>query len=409
MADSQKQEPDAQASNKEAQGGGPSGKKGSPIGVIIASTGSPVAPEPEAVKEYLQRFLMDARVRQVPVVPWWFILHCAILPKRKFASAERYKRVWTPEGSPLESTQAKLASAIQDLFDTESVDEKAANPANPANPANDAAASVPADAAGADAEKTKTHVLVRSASIYSEPSMEKVIAELKAAECARLVLVPLYPQSAYSCTLSVKDGFDCALKSSGWNVPVSFIDHYCEEPLYLDAIAQSVRDAGFGQSEADTLVMSYHSIPLKDERAGDTYRTQTQNTTRAVAQRLEVPADQVAIGLEACAGQNVRVAHGYQCVFGGHPEAWLSPLSVDILSQWRGSGRHVFFCCPGFAIDCLETLDDIPNEIAPLYVGDGTARAEFTAIPCLNATDDNVKALYQVIQAKLKEENHVQR
>jgi ferrochelatase len=361
--------------------------KRSRTGILLANTGTPSAPEPAAVKTYLERFLMDKRIRPMPYVPWWLILHCFILPKRKYASAQRYKAIWTSEGSPLDVGQNALASALQSIFDEEGRGRQADD-----------------------------GVVVESAMSYSEPNIGQALRDLATCGCERIVLLPLYPQSAYSTTGSVVDSFDAALKSCDHPIHRCVIENYGDNPSYIAALADSIRSAGFAPHGDDRLLLSFHSIPLKDEHQGDTYRLQTEKTVELVAHELGMSADDVAFG--------------YQCVFGNHPEEWLGPLSEDILETWaKEDFGRVFFATPGFAVECLETLYDIPKEMACIINSSDTieqgpackrglsgeedpetvskdAVVRFRTIPCLGTSLAHAHVLRNVVEPYLEKEHH---
>lgn len=351
------------------------------IGIVLGNTGSPSAPEPDAVQSYLERFLMDRRIRPMPAIPWWFILHCAILPKRRLASAQRYQRVWTDAGSPLDVLQGALAHKLE--------------------------ASYRAEASHVDAD-----VVVRCAMSYGTPSMRSALFELQQAGCTRIVLVPLYPQSGYTITGSVDDAFDAALDDMDWHPLVEAVDNYHDDTVYLDAICASIRDAGFDAHRGDRVLLSYHSVPLKDEGTHDSYCHQVRATSEAIAARLGIP---VSDDRTAPAAASSFLSIGYQCVFGNHPEQWAGPLSQDILRDWKRDitaksmphAARVFLACPGFAVDCLETLDDIPQELAPIIDGQreqdaaSTAVPRLVSVPCLNDSDAHVETLRHVLAAFL--------
>ena len=324
-------------------------------GVIIANTGTPKEPTPAAVRAYLKRFLMDKRIAPMNRLAWWFILQVGILPKRGRVSAEKYRSIWTDEGSPFTIAHEKLAAGLQDLFAQEGSD-----------------------------------TIVRCAMSYGAPLMRTVVRELKEAGCTRLVVLPLYPQSALSTTGSVSDSVEWALKKERWEVACDFIDNYHDNPTYARAIAASIRHAGFDPDSGDKLLFSYHSIPLTDIEAGDTYELQAGASSLLVAGEL---------GLE-----RTRWTIGYQCRFDKGRD-WLSPYTTEVLSRWAEAdvGR-VFFVCPGFSVDCLETLYDIDHELKPFYYDriEGAGRMptgdEFVYVPCLDRSKAHVKVLADVLQ-----------
>ena len=309
------------------------------VGIIIANTGSPAAPEPDAIEAYLRAFLMDDRIRQLPKPLWKWLLNKHILPKRKFSAAKRYEFIWTAEGSPLIAGQERLAQKVQRLFDE-------------------------------DPSASKEPISVRSAMSYGEPSILHALEELKGAGADEVVLLPLYPQSAYSPTLAVVDAFDRALAALAWHPRRTVIDNYHDDAGYIAAFADAVRSVGFGAQPEDRLFLSFHAIPLKDEKAGDTYRAQIVRTTELIAQELGVSLSTISVA--------------YQSVFGHDPSKWTAPLARDVLAGWRDKDFRVFFACPGFAIDCLETICDVPFEMVPALEGEH-------AVPTANHADADVQ------------------
>ncbi len=289
-------------------------------GVILANTGSPSSPEPEDVEAYLRQFLTDPYIRQLPERPWKLLVNHVILPKRRFASAERYSRIWRKDGSPLIADMQRLVDIVQRLYSLQ----------HRAHPDTD-------------------EVLVRSGMSYGQPALLDVLEELRFRGCERIVLLPLYPQSAFAPTKAVIQSFKEALKAMDWLPDVRIVEQYGTNPLYVKAIADSIRATGYDPAAGDRLLLSFHAIPLKDERAGDTYRSQVEESAGLVACELGVDRDAITVG--------------YQSVFGPKESDWVSPLTRTILDEWRGTfdGR-VILACPGFAIDCLETIDDVVRE-----------------------------------------------
>lgn len=341
------------------------------IGIIVANTGSPSSPEPDDIELYLREFLMDDRIRQLPKPLWKYLLHRKILPKRKFTSAEHYRFIWSDDGSPLVAIQRRLAGKIQALFDADST--------------------------------VGERVMVRSAMSYGSPSIAEVLGEMREAGVERVVLVPLYPQSAYSPTLAVVDAFRRAQEAIGWRPPSEIIDNYHDDPGYVAAIVRSVRDAGYDRAAGDRLVFSLHAIPLKDERAGDTYRAQVAESVELIASQLGVSAEDITVS--------------FQSVFGPDTSKWVSPLSVDVLRGWRDGDFRVVFACPGFAIDCLETLYDVPHEMVCALEGDDAAplvanvegdiqaacntNGRFVWVPSLNDSDEHAALLKAIVEKRL--------
>lgn len=391
-------------------------------GIIVANTGSPAAPTPDAVEAYLRAYLMDDRIRQLPRPLWRNLMHKHVLPKRKFTSAERYRSVWTPQGSPLEVNQQRLVDKVQAAYDQEegapqeatldsACDRIPGNAGlqsqNDGDRALDCNARTGTDGGAGDALPTDAPraVVVRSAMSYGSFSIEAALKDVRAAGCERIVLLPLYPQSAHSTTQAVIDAFFRARKRIGWNPPSCLIDNYHDNPLYIQTIADRVLASGFQPGGDARLMFSFHAIPLKDEKAGDTYRGQAERTAELVANALGMPASRITLA--------------YQSVFGPKESAWVSPLAAHVLESWRNADFPVFFCCPGFAVDCLETLYDIPNIMVPALEGDASrpracaadtggdiqaacnTTGRFTWVPCLNASDAAARLVKDVLDVNM--------
>ena len=347
---------------------GNANRRGFLEGIILANTGSPASPAPDDVERYLREFLMDDRIRQLPKPIWKQLLFRRILPKRKETSAERYRFIWTEEGSPLIAYARVLAEKVQALFDRDG-----------------------------------KSVVVRSAMSYGSPALVDALRELRRVGADGVVLLPLYPQSAFSPTMAVVDAFWRAQEEVGWHPESIVIDNYHDDFGYVAAIAQSIRGVGFDSTSGDRLLLSFHAIPLKDEAAGDTYRSQIEETVRLLAKELGIDPDSVTVA--------------YQSVFGPREDKWTGPLSRDVLAGWRDRDFRVVFACPGFSIDCLETLYDIPHEMVPALEGDaakpivGTVGSDvqaacntsgrFVWVPTLNASDEHAALLKSVIENSL--------
>lgn len=313
------------------------------LGIILANTGSPSAPAPEAVRVYLQEFLSDPRIRPMSPAIWNIILRAFILPKRSISSAEKYASIWKDAGSPLIVSMQSLARKLGGLLGE--------------------------------------HAIVRSSMSYGAPSIREVVDELKAAGCERLVVIPLYPQSAHSTTGVVEDKLHAALDEARWQPELAFVKGYWHRSRYLDAIAASVRESGF--TERDSLLMAFHSIPMKDVAAGDTYAEQARKTARAIANRLRIAPE--------------RWRTGFQCRFDSRK--WVGPFSNEALGQleaYRGDGR-LFVVAPNFSIDCLETLRDIDMVMRGDHVARTGDEDSFVYVSCLNDSDAHARLLESIV------------
>ncbi|AJC11907.1 ferrochelatase [Berryella intestinalis] len=328
-------------------------------GVLLVNTGSPDEPTPRSVRAFLKQMLSDRRlVHHINRMAWGLILRLFILPHRSVTSAQRYEKVWTDEGSPLMVASVKLAAEIERSFQAEGRD-----------------------------------VVVRLGMSYGNPSIASGLSELRAAGATSLVVLPMYPQSAFSTTGSATDRVERALSRMKWDVPCEIIEDYHDDKTYVRAIAASVRHAGFRPQSSDRLIFSFHSIPVPDIEAGDTYELQTSATALAVATELGLDRRRWTI----C----------YQSKFAKYCE-WLKPATDEVVARYAEAGEgRVFFVCPGFSVDCLETRYDVFYEVLPVFAqkahilsrsGD---EATFVYVPCLGKTNAHVRVLTDVIRPRL--------
>lgn len=323
------------------------------VGVLIANTGSPAAPEPDAVRTYLAQFLMDAHIRPLPALPWWLILQLFILPARKNASAKKYRLIWREEGSPLIVEAERLARRVEERLATRG-------------------------SAGAAP-------VVRAGMSYGEPSIASALRELRAAGAERLVVVPLYPQSAFSITQVVLAEVRRSCDRIGWHPPCQVVERYGDDARYLDAIAAQVRSAGFDAGE-DRLMFSFHSVPMPDIERGDTYPEQVAATCRAVAARLGVPEGSWSVS--------------FQSPF-EDARTWRGPFTLDLVADAAAIPRRTFIICPGFSLDCLETLYDVGIEYQQLFWSRAVPGAELVYVPCLNAGADAAALVAGLVEERV--------
>ncbi len=290
------------------------------IGVLLVNTGTPKDPSVNAIRNYLGKFLMDPRIRPMNTVFWWLLLHLHILRVRPQRSVAKYEKIWADNDFPFNENHKKLAEGLQNLY-----------------------------------QETNKEVLVRCAMSYGDPTIDDALADLIDNNCQRLVILPLYPQSAYSTTGAVRDGVGRALNRLQWSGNADFVDNYHDDAVYIRAIAASIRNAGFDPLSNDKLFFSYHSIPLSDIEAGDTYELQVGATSMAIANELDLDRSRWTIG--------------YQCRFDSR-RSWLSPYTRQTLASWAESGMNerIFMVCPNFSVDCLETSFEIVYEIKPEFL-----------------------------------------
>ena len=320
-------------------------------GVLLVNLGSPDAPDPASVRRYLAEFLWDPRVVEMARPLWWLILHGIILRLRPARSARKYAAIWLDSGSPLTSITRSQTIALEKLLRRDPLGEEA------------------------------PETLVEFAMRYGNPSIETVLHRLLDAGVTRLVVLPLYPQYSGTTTGAVFDKVAEVLKRRRWVPDLRFISQYHDHPDYIDACAEHILRAQEEHGEAERMLFSYHGIPERYFRAGDPYFCECQKTSRLIAERLGLPAD--------------RWLTTFQSRFGREP--WLQPYTDQTLRQLARDGvGSVQVFCPGFAADCLETLEEIDEENREIFLEAGGRR--FTYIPALNADPQHVRALDTIIR-----------
>lgn len=317
------------------------------LGVLLVNLGTPDAATPAAVRSYLSEFLSDPRVIETPRFVWWLMLHGYILRARPAKSALAYQKIWTDRGSPLLLHSMHIAESSQEKLN--------------------------ARLAGA--------VQVELGMVYGNPSIESALRKMYEHSVRRIVVLPLYPQYSGTTTASVFDKVTKALSRRRWIPELRFINHYHDAAGYVSALAASVRDYWDINGRGDRLLMSFHGIPKRMLLSGDPYHCQCQKTARLVAEALELDDNDWQISFQSRVGR----------------EEWLRPYTDDILKELgRDQTGKVDVVCPGFAADCLETLEEIALQNAELFMRSGGGELRY--IPALNARDDHVAFLSRLIE-----------
>jgi ferrochelatase len=310
-------------------------------GVLLTNLGTPDAPERKAVRRYLAEFLSDPRVVERPRWLWLPVLYGIILNIRPRQSAEAYAKVWSKEGSPLLVISRRLTEAVAERLQQE----------------------------------VGMPVPVALGMRYGNPSVESALNALRDRGAERIVALPLYPQYSASTTGSTFDAIADVLKRWRWVPKLRFITHYHDDAGYIEALASSIRAWREKNGAGEKLLLSFHGIPQRYFDAGDPYHCHCQKTARLLAETLDLDAEGMALSFQSRIG----------------PEAWLKPYTDETLKSWAGAGvRRVDVAAPGFAVDCLETLE----EIAMRYAEDfGEHGGELRYIPALNDEPAHVEAL----------------
>lgn len=318
---------------------------GGALGVLLVNLGTPEAPETPAVRRYLAEFLADPRVVETPRWLWWLILNGVILRIRPPRSAKAYRTVWGEDGSPLLSIGRAQAGALQDELD----------------------------------RRLSGPIHVELAMRYGQPSIASGIDALVAKGARRLLVLALYPQYSATTTASVFDAVSDRLQQYRWMPELRFINEYWDEPGYIAALADSVREHWAAHGRKQRLVMSFHGVPKRYISNGDPYYAQCKATASQLAAVLSLKDDDWQLVFQSRVGR----------------EEWLQPYCDKTMASLPGEGvKSVDVICPGFAADCLETLEEIAEENREIFVKAGGE--SFSYIPALNARDDHISALADV-------------
>ncbi|WP_163558555.1 ferrochelatase [Halomonas sp. NO4] len=323
------------------------------VGVVLANLGTPDATDYWSMRRYLNEFLSDKRVVDYPSWKWQPLLQLIILTKRPFSSGAAYRGIWNTDRD-----ESPLLTITREQ--TRKVAEGLA-------------------AAHGDG------VLVDFCMRYGNPSTDSVLRRMQAAGCEKILFFPLYPQYASPTTATANDQAFRTLMQLKWQPALRTVPAYFAHPDYITALANSVNEAYAAAEESpEVLVASYHGVPKRFLREGDPYHCQCQKTTRLLRERL---------GWEPDAVQTA-----FQSQFG--PEEWVGPATVDHVAELARRGRkHIAVISPAFSADCVETLEEINEEIKESFLAAGGER--FTYVPCLNDRDDHIQALLAVIENEL--------
>ncbi len=323
------------------------------IGVLLANLGTPDHYSYWPMRRYLNEFLSDRRVIDYSPWIWQPLLQTIILTKRPFSSGAAYKSIWNEDQneSPLmtitKAQMAKIKALLQKRF--------------------------------GDA------VVVDFCMRYGNPSTKSKVDALVEQGCDKILFFPLYPQYAGATSATACDQFFRALEHIKWQPVVRTVAPYYDRPLYIAALAQSVERAYAGLGDRpDILVASYHGLPRRYLMEGDPYHCQCHKTTRLLKEKLGWP--------------DTDIVTTFQSRFG--PEEWLKPYTVDEVARLAETGKtKIAVIAPAFSADCIETLEEINEEIRESFEEAGGTH--FTYIPCLNDDDAHVAALTRVIEDNL--------
>lgn len=310
--------------------------------ILLTNLGTPDRPVCPSLRNYLAEFLSDPRVVEIPRIFWKIILHVIIINIRSPKSAAAYRKVWTDLGSPLLVLSEQLAENVnRHLGDNH-------------------------------------HAFL--AMRYGNPSIEKTLKNIHDLGYRKLVVLPLYPQYSASTVASTFDAIAQTYSKQRWLPSFKFISEYHEHPVYIEAVANSIREHWQNNPKSELLLFSFHGIPQRYVDNGDPYAQQCEISSRLIAEALELNAKEWQLV--------------YQSRFGREP--WLQPYCDKTLTALPAKGvSSVDIVCPGFSVDCLETLEEIDHENRQYFLESGGA--SYNYIPCLNDSDAHAKLICELV------------
>ena len=312
------------------------------IGILVCNLGTPDAPNPRAVRRFLREFLSDVRVVELPRLLWLPILHGVVLRLRPRRSAAAYTKIWREDGSPLMAISLRQGAALRSAME----------------------AKLPG--------RTAVEVAMR----YGNPSISTGLRKLREMNARKIFILPLYPQYAGSSTGSVFDAVSAELGRWRWVPTIRFLTDYHADELYIGALAKSVQTYWATHGRGNHLLISFHGTPKASLLHGDPYHCQCQATARLLAERLKISESDWSTGFQSRFGWN----------------EWLQPYTTDRLRKLGGEGlKRVDVVCPGFAVDCLETLEEIELQYDKEFIKAGGGSLRY--IPALNDSPDHIEML----------------
>jgi len=324
------------------------------VGVLIANLGTPDNYDYWSMRRYLNEFLSDKRVIDIASWKWQPLLQMIILSKRPFTSGANYKSIWNHDKgeSPLMTITKDQTAALAERLQTQFGEA----------------------------------VMVDYCMRYGNPSTRSVVDRMVKAGCEKILFFPLYPQYAGATTATANDQFFRALMTQKWQPAARTVPAYFDNPLYIEALAQSVERVWNGlEVKPQKLIASYHGMPKRYLTEGDPYHCQCQKTTRLLRERLGWGAEMIDTS--------------FQSVFGR--EEWLRPYTVEHVARLADSGiKRVAVIAPAFSADCIETLEEIQGEIREAFEHAGGE--SFTYIPCLNDDAAHIEALASIAAENLR-------
>ncbi len=316
------------------------------FGVLMVNLGTPEDATPKAVKAYLKEFLSDIRVVDAPRLIWWFILRVILLIRPK-PVAKAYQSIWTKDGSPLLVISQNQAKALQEKLKQE----------------------------------LNQLVPVELAMTYGKPSIESACLAFRQQGIERIIILPMYPQYSSSTTAAAYDKLSSLLSQCPHLPEMRWIRDYHDNPQYIEALSESVKQHWKKTGRSEKLLMSFHGVPERYTAKGDPYEHQCRKTASLLAENLNLNKEQ----WECC----------FQSRFGR--EEWIKPYTDHTLESWGKAGiNSVDIICPAFSADCLETLEEIQVENKEIFLDAGGQIYHY--IPALNDNPQHIQLLTNLVK-----------
>ena len=318
-------------------------------GVLLINLGTPDSTKWWDIRKYLKEFLSDKRVIEVNPILWQLILNIFILTFRPAKTAKAYRKIWMKKQnmSPLRYFTKKQTTNLQKRMKNKSIE-------------------------------------IDYAMRYGNPAIAKKVSELKEKGCQEMIILPLYPQYAAATTATVCDEVYRTLMKMRWQPSLQVIPHYESEPLYIKALAGSIKKT-LREIDwtPDVIVASYHGVPKKYFEKGDPYHCYCQKTTRLLVEHMK---------------KDIPIVTTFQSRFG--PDEWLKPYTDETIDNLPKEGKKkILVICPGFASDCVETLEEISIEAKESFMENGGEK--FITVPCLNHNKEHIDLLEYLVKKHL--------
>lgn len=313
------------------------------VGVLLMNLGTPDRPVCPGLRKYLSEFLMDPRVIELPTFFRWILVRGIIVNFRSHKSAATYREIWTDEGSPLLVNTNKLGAKVANILGT--------------------------------------NYVVEVAMRYGSPSVEQKLTSLREQGVRKIIALPLYPQYSGSTNGSTFDAIAQLFSKQRWIPNFEFVSDYYQRDDYIAALGESIQQHWAQHGRKQLLLMSFHGVPKKFSERGDPYEWQCKDSAQRLADYLELDQSQWKLVFQSRLGA----------------EEWLQPYCDKTLKQLPEQGiKSVDIICPGFSVDCLETLEEIEQENKEYFLEAGGE--DYSYIPCLNDADSQAQMLAQIVK-----------